>query len=89
MVLTEIVALLILVPAIVAIGFFSYFCVRWFLYKRREKYSTSDYAKDMLGMLSIAMPGLLDQKEKRMMRGMIFSGAIFIVYTALFMFFVR
>jgi hypothetical protein len=87
--MTEFVVLLILVPAIVAIGFFAYFCVCWLLYKRREKYTKSDLVKDMLGMLSVAVPGLLDQKEKKMMRGMILSGALFIVYTALLMFFMK
>ncbi|SDZ68177.1 hypothetical protein SAMN05518854_110195 [Variovorax sp. YR266] len=47
--------------------------------KRKKKYTAVDHAKDFLGVFATVVPKLLNEEERRLMRGIVLSMASLIV----------
>lgn len=79
MVMVGLISVLLLLPSAISLGFLAYFCVRWMILKRKKKYTAVDHAKDFLGVFATVVPKLLNEEERRLMRGIVLSMASLIV----------
>lgn len=76
------ISVLLLLPSVISL-ISSYFCVRWVIFKRKKKYTAADHAKDFLGVFATVVPRLLNEEERRLMRGIVLSMASLIVCSSL------
>jgi hypothetical protein len=81
--MVELIAALLLLPSAISLGFLAYFCIRWVNFRRKRKYTTADHAKDFLGIFATVVPKLLNEEERRLMRGIVLSMASLIVCSSL------
>jgi hypothetical protein len=77
------ISVLLLLPSVISLGFLAYFCVGWVIYKRKKEYTVADHAKEFLGVFATVIPRLLNEEERRLMRGIVLSVASLVACSSL------